>query len=345
MGIAVSIIVPVYNVVHYVAECLESLKAQTLDNLEILVVDDGSSDGSSEICKRFCNDCTQFRYIRKENGGLMSAWVTGVLEAQGDYVGFVDSDDWVDREMYQQMFNAAVLHNADIVMCAHRRVFKENIIEPNTTGETRVYLTAEQLDKIKEHAFSALVDSNISNERWNKIFRKKLISSNLKYCKDLSRFHEAKYITPACILDCTSFVFIDKAFYNLRARKGSNGRIYKKDIVSWTEHLYNVQKEMLCDKHLEDLSPRLENAKLDYFRIVWSRCSNISYTDCRRVCKELLSAENKRIVKNNKHQLIEHGGLTGKLMFITFAYLPFLMPAAMKLMNLKKHNKANEEFD
>lgn len=110
----ISVIVPVYNVEKYLERCVDSLLAQTYKNLEIILVDDGSTDRSGEICDKYrlCDD--RIIVVHKENGGLSSARNAGLEIASGEYIGFIDSDDWVDKKMYEVLLQNLVIHNADI---------------------------------------------------------------------------------------------------------------------------------------------------------------------------------------------------------------------------------------
>ena len=115
--IAVSIIVPVYNAEKYLVKCLDSIINQTLKNIEIILIDDGSTDDSSEICKKYATKDSRIIYYRKDNEGLAAARQDGIDRASGEYIGFVDSDDWVEINMYERMYSEATNENADIVFC------------------------------------------------------------------------------------------------------------------------------------------------------------------------------------------------------------------------------------
>lgn len=115
--IAISIIVPVYNAAPYLRKCLDSVVNQTLRNVEIIFIDDGSTDGSSEICKEYASKDNRIIYYKKENEGLAAARQDGIERAHGEYVGFVDSDDWLELNMYERMFSVAEENNADVVFC------------------------------------------------------------------------------------------------------------------------------------------------------------------------------------------------------------------------------------
>lgn len=111
----VSIIVPVYNVENYLSRCLNSLINQTLKDIEIICVNDGSTDGSSAILEEFAQKDSRIRIVNKENGGLSSARNEGLKYVTSDYVGFVDSDDWIEPDTYESALSAVQKTNADIV--------------------------------------------------------------------------------------------------------------------------------------------------------------------------------------------------------------------------------------
>lgn len=116
-NIAISIIVPIYNAAPYLRKCFDSVVNQTLRNVEIIFIDDGSTDGSSEICKEYADKDNRIIYYKKENEGLAAARQDGIERASGEYIGFVDSDDWLELNMYERMYSEAVNKDADIVFC------------------------------------------------------------------------------------------------------------------------------------------------------------------------------------------------------------------------------------
>lgn len=113
----VSIIVPVYNAEKYLSECIDSILSQTLTDLEVILVDDGSIDDSPEICDQYAAQYTQIKVIHKANAGAASARNDGLDVAQGEYVAFVDSDDWIDADMYKRMADTAEANDCDLVIC------------------------------------------------------------------------------------------------------------------------------------------------------------------------------------------------------------------------------------
>ena len=114
--VKVSVIVPIYNAEKYLKQCLDSIQCQTLKDIEVILIDDGSTDGSSEIAKSYLSD-NRFFYYYKDNEGLAAARADGIEHASGEYVGFVDSDDWIEPNMYEKMYAAAKSNDSDIVFC------------------------------------------------------------------------------------------------------------------------------------------------------------------------------------------------------------------------------------
>ena len=102
----ISIVIPIYNAVKYLEECLNSIKNQTYKNFEVIMVNDGSKDDSETICKRFSEDDTRFRYFKKENGGVSSARNLGLDNVEGDYITFIDADDWIDENHLELLINS-----------------------------------------------------------------------------------------------------------------------------------------------------------------------------------------------------------------------------------------------
>ena len=115
----ISVIVPVYNVAEYLSRCVDSILAQSYENLQIILVDDGSTDDSGKICEEYAKKDARIQVIHQNNGGLSSARNAGLDLASGEYIGFVDSDDWIEPEMYAEMLARMEKYDAQLV-CAGR---------------------------------------------------------------------------------------------------------------------------------------------------------------------------------------------------------------------------------
>lgn len=113
----ISIIVPIYNIAAYLDQCIESILGQTYTDLEIILVDDGSTDGCYQICEEYRQKDSRIVLVHKENGGLVSARKAGLRVASGEYIAWVDGDDWIEPDMYERMYGELIRQNADVVMC------------------------------------------------------------------------------------------------------------------------------------------------------------------------------------------------------------------------------------
>lgn len=169
MSKLISVIVPVYNVERYLRECVDSIVNQTYKNLEIILVDDGSTDSSSDICEEYARTDSRIRVIHKENGGLSSARNMGLDNAHGEYVGFVDSDDYIACDMYEKLIKACKTNNSSIAIC-HAIVFNDG----HKPIINRGYIKKDYCTEDKKIIFSnALV---MSQSVCNKLFRKELFN-------------------------------------------------------------------------------------------------------------------------------------------------------------------------
>ena len=169
----ISIVVPVFNIEGYVERCLQSLLQQTYTNLEILTIDDGSTDRSGEIIDRLAETDSRIKVIHKENGGVTSARMTGIENATGEWIGFVDGDDEVESDMFEHLLRNAIAYDSDISHCGYQMLFPDGHVDYYyNTG----YLA--QQDKIT--ALQELLSgSRIEPGLWNKLFRKTLFQSLL----------------------------------------------------------------------------------------------------------------------------------------------------------------------
>jgi len=171
----ISIIVPVYNAEKYVNKCLNSIRCQTLKNLEIIVINDGSTDNSGEICDKIAIEDSRVKILHKENGGLSSARNAGIELATGEYVGFVDSDDWVEPQMYEYLLNNAINNKAEISIVGY---FLDDVI----TGKTTPFEKEMPLRILnREEAIRELIEDHlIKNYACNKLYKLSLFD-NLRY--------------------------------------------------------------------------------------------------------------------------------------------------------------------
>lgn len=212
----VSVVVPVYNVEAYLRRCVDSILAQTMKGMEIILVDDGSTDGSGAICDEYGNEYEQIRVHHKANGGLTSAWKVGVNLASGKYVGFVDSDDWIDPDMYERMLELALREDADVTVCGLIFDFEDARIpkrEEISNFGKEVYDRKEL-----EALFPTLINDGcffgrtLQPARVTKLFRRELILQNMKYCEERVSLGEDMQITFPVLLDAQKLCVV-RNFY------------------------------------------------------------------------------------------------------------------------------------
>lgn len=155
----VSVIVPVYNVEKYIEKCLDSLVNQTLKDIEIIIVNDGSKDNSIKIINKYLSNHKNIVYLEKQNGGLSDARNYGMKYAKGDYIAFLDSDDYVDKTIYEKMYNKAIQENADFVECDFYWVY------PNKKKEDVGYIYKNKKEML---TYARVV-------AWNKLIKREII--------------------------------------------------------------------------------------------------------------------------------------------------------------------------
>ncbi len=202
----VSVIVPIYNVEQLLPRCVNSLLHQTLHNIEIILVDDGSPDRCGELCDAYAAQDARVRVIHKSNGGLSDARNAGIDAALGEFYAFIDSDDWVDAEMFEEMLFAARVCDAEIAECSFDNVYPDKIVPE--TKETGEWLLGD-----KYTALNGQIEwKHFKCIAWDKLYHKSLFSDGKRY--DVGKLHEDEFFTHKVFYDATRLVFIDKSFYH-----------------------------------------------------------------------------------------------------------------------------------
>jgi len=219
----VSIIIPVYNVKEYLRKCVESVMNQSLKDIEIILVDDGSMDGSSEMCDEFAKYDKRIRVIHQVNGGSTKARNAGLLIARGEYIGFVDSDDWIEPNMYSELLSCCVENNADIVISLKYINHKESEYRENLVVPEGIY-DSENLRKIiiRNLIYSEDYQSKgISPNLYDKLFRKDLLFKYQFSVNERTKFGEDDVCVYSCLINAKRVVMLDSAYYHYRQREGS----------------------------------------------------------------------------------------------------------------------------
>lgn len=209
----ISVIVPVYKVEQFLPRCVDSLLSQTYHNLEILLVDDGSPDRCGEICDEYAAKDPRIRVIHKANGGLGSARNAGIAQAKGEYISFIDSDDWVDSDSYSRLYALLLKYSAQMVIAGRYDYYEKS-------GEERPGLCPQQEEKVtgEEAARRILTWNHMDTAAWDKLYHRSLFAS-LRYPEGV--IHEDYPVTYRAALLCKSCALGDFSFYHYNHRAGS----------------------------------------------------------------------------------------------------------------------------
>lgn len=213
----VSVIIPIFNVEQFVADCLDSVTSQTHDEIEIILVDDGSTDNSGKIADAYAMKDKRIRVVHKKNGGLSDARNAGLKIAKGDYIMFVDSDDYVDKEFVAIALQNIKVHGADIVCFRFTYVAAGVETKISSTNTNQDYKWYSNIAAIKD-SFS--LGGALKVNAWNKIYKRDLfIENNITY--PVGRLHEDNLTTYKLMYFANKVVYINKTLLFYRQRPGS----------------------------------------------------------------------------------------------------------------------------
>ena len=255
----ISIIVPFYNVEGYIEKCIKSLISQTIEDIEIICIDDESTDNSKEIVLRYANVDKRIKLISTQKHlGQSSARNLGLEIAEGEYIGFVDSDDWVESNMYEKMYNLAISKNTDITMC-------QAFLYDDKTQEcyTNDYYNLKELEKFKDNVFSPLDTKNeilkINIVLWNKIYKKDFLKKiNVKFVdgyiyEDLPFFFET-YLKAKRINILWENLYYYRENRNYSTMQSIDQKVYNR--IPMVEKTYEIlkQSEFFEEKKIDIIS-------------------------------------------------------------------------------------------
>lgn len=283
----VSVVVPVYNVDKYVTHCIESLINQTYSNIEILLINDGSTDTSGIICDECAKRDNRIIVYHKENGGLSSARNYGIERANGRYIAFIDSDDWVEKEFVEVLVNSIETQNAEIACCGFL------IVDEN--GNVKAVKKAkEQLCLNRDAAMEdLLLDKNVKNIAWNKLYLTDLFE-NVRYPH--GKNYEDVATTYKLVRKANRVVIVPQALnYYLLRENSIIHTISEKNLNNWLEAHMNRRNEIAegIDSKVLKLSDILF-----YYNIVKS---------CKRSKEATVVNRGKEYQKVLKNELREYG--------------------------------------
>ncbi|RKW04532.1 MAG: glycosyltransferase [Streptococcus sp.] len=278
----ISIIVPVYNVEKYLKKCVYSILNQSYKNLEVILVNDGSTDNSGKICDELSREDSRINVYHKDNGGLSDARNYGVAKANGEYVGFVDSDDYIDQYMYENLYKAIRKYNTQIAECGITRVYKNNKLRPHYDGEE----------------YSLVVD----REGYLKEYLENRKVYGAAVCKLLS-------IDLAKVLKFPDGKVYEDVFYTLELLK----KVDKYTLISGNYYYYYIRGNSITTK-------TFSSRDMDYIEII-DKIGEYTLNNYTKLKEKLfirqgfayLSIFNQIIQLNDYRQIPEYSILIGKL--------------------------------
>ena len=291
----ISIIVPVYNVEQYLEKCVDSIINQKYKNLEIILVDDGATDSSGKLCDELAKIDNRIKVYHKENGGLSDARNYGVERATGDYIGFVDSDDYIDSEMYEELYEAIKKENVDVVECNLKIIYPDRVELFTEQKYYNVYTKQEYLEeylKIEKIFGSACVRLIKSD-----------IAKKLKF--PVGKLYEDTYYAYDLIEKVDRYVIMNNPYYNYLMRENSitntkfNPRIF--DLIEIVEKFRKTTYE-----NYPGLKEAADCRKMyAYFSVLNSILLEENYRD-NEYYSEILSYFKRNYISLLKNKYINH---------------------------------------
>ncbi len=289
----VSIIIPVYNAEKYLERCVESVRHQSLEDIEIILVDDSSNDASPQMCDKMAEEDARIKVIHKENEGAGKARNVGLQFASGKYIGFVDSDDFVERDMFKVLHERAETYNSDLVMSGvlfvDGNMFSEagGCVRKTYFTEDTHFETAEEIKKLRFGIIGALPgdadDSKYGMSIWKNLFKTEIIKKNNIFFRSEREILSEDALFMVDYISCiTRATGISDAFYNYCRNGESISKGYKKD---------RFEKSLVFVK---EIKKRFDNgATPEEYRIYIYRFWQAM---CRVLCsQEIMNAENEHI--------------------------------------------------
>lgn len=312
----ISIIIPIYNVEMYLRRCIDSVLNQTYRNLEVILVDDGSPDKCGEICDEYAEKDKRIRVIHKENGGLSDARNAGLDIATGEYVAFVDSDDYIDKDMYVKLYEAIQEADADMSICNFRYVDENGTCKFSNNDLP-----------IKDETLSGIhiLLNNMFDEKcwywvvaWNKLYKRELFE-NIKY--PFGRVHEDEFVIHKLFLKCNKVACVSKMLYNYVQREDSimNQRNDKNRLDYIDAMLDRLDFYLYHDLPRGAVSKTFMYCKGEYYQSYESGLKKTK--DFKKKCAEL----NRQYRKLFGRLIRYNFGIKKNLILICFYISPYLL--------------------
>lgn len=252
----ISVILPVYNGACTLDKCIQSVLGQTYENCELICIDDGSTDRSGEICMRYADRDNRCRVIFRKNGGVASARNTGLGQAQGDYITFIDQDDWLETKAYSCMM-AKLKEQTDVLIFGYFKDYTDRTCKMQ--NKNTVDMSKVSTDRLIQYAFRREEYRNFGAFIWNKIFRRDLLLKNrIVFDDSLRRGDDVLFYTQVA-LAADSAVYTERNFYHYVQREDSvthtknagNLSVLSDILVGYEKAIHLLEKDENCMEGLK----------------------------------------------------------------------------------------------
>lgn len=300
-----SIIIPVYNSEKYLEQCLNSIINQSYQEFEVIIVNDGSTDSSVDICKNFCEKSKKIKLINQKNKGVSAARNIALLTAKEKYIMFVDADDFLDELALERVYNR--LNEVDLLCFSYRKIYKNRVVEVKLENDLF------SKERIQDEIF---LDEKIGGFVWNKVFKREIIieskicfRTDIHYCEDYIFLSEY-------LKFCKKISYFSLNIYNYRMRKSS---------VSFD--FYN-KKNVSILKSFEKLAEVYRDVPKYYYKFCYDYI--LSYYKLKRIVDT--DSANKKIL-NLEYKVVKHKNLKERLKFYFFKYFPATSCKIRKIKN------------
>lgn len=329
MDAKISVIVPVYNVEKYLCKCIDSIINQTYTNLEIILIDDGSPDNCGVVCDDYFLKDNRIKVIHKENGGLSDARNAGLDIATGDYISFIDSDDYIHKDFYKTLINLIVKYNADIAQCGFLDVYEEDV---DNFSKDKLYINEKITILNNNEAINNLFNKNYVNTVvvWNKLYKRKLFK-NIRYPK--GKIHEDEYTTYKLLFSAKKVVSISmEMYYYLRRPNSIMGKGFNIKSLDKLDAYYE-QILFYNNKKLFKLEEKAKNKFEFFIKEAMINVLNSNLDDRNKVFYNLINYYKKNYILFVNNINIS---FNKKVIMLLFKYLPkFIIKFLYNLICLK----------
>ena len=294
----IDIIVPVYNAKKYLAKCIRSIQKQTFPDWRLILVDDGSSDGSSEICDKFVAEDSRISVVHQENKGLIGARMTGIANATSEFIAFVDADDMTESEMLQKLLEAQAHYSADIVCCGHKTLSRRGWIKRSyCKNQGTVTITTGKEEAVRIASTIGVITM------WGKLYRRTAFLNVRDTLESLpSVFHgEDTLINTVVFTNVNKVALLSDELYDYRIGGGST--VCTEKTLQELEEVYRWRKDYLLNVNA-DISYHKANLDTVLHSVIYLAHINKNLLSCEKICEELsyVIADIEEVCPNYKHR-------------------------------------------